>query len=79
MFGYSLPSEIIAKLLTPLNFLRSRRENKNITIGDVAYTLFLNTKGRLKDVSPELKIFLDFIGKNKVSYDSFIEILIDSE
>ena len=35
-----------------------------------------STKGKLDDVSPELKRFLDFVGKNKVSKgDSFIETL----
>ncbi|MBQ9388987.1 MAG: hypothetical protein IJU07_02295, partial [Synergistaceae bacterium] len=42
---------------------------------DGAYTVFLNTKGKQDDVSPELKRFLDFVGKNEVSEDSFIETL----
>ena len=50
-------------------------EDKSIALGDGAYTVYLNTKGRLNDVSPELKRFLDFVGKNKVSEDSFIKTL----
>ena len=50
-------------------------EDKDITLRDGAYTVFLNTKGRLNDVSPELKRFLDFVGKNEVSEDTFIETL----
>ena len=50
-------------------------EDKNIVLEDGAYTVYLNTKGRLKDISPELKRFLDFVGKNKVSEDAFIKTL----
>ncbi len=50
-------------------------EDKEIALGDGAYTVYLNTKGRLNDVSPELKRFLDFVGKNKVSEDAFIKTL----
>ena len=50
-------------------------EDKDIVLGDGAYTVFLNTKGKQDDVSPELKRFLDFVGKNEVSNDSFIETL----
>ena len=50
-------------------------EDKEIALGDGAYTVYLNTKGKLNDVSPELKRFLDFVGKNKVSNDSFIRLL----
>ena len=50
-------------------------EDKDIALGDGAYTVYLNTKGRLNDISPELKRFLDFVGKNQVSEDAFIKIL----
>ena len=50
-------------------------EDKDIALVDGAYTVFLNTKGKQDDVSPELKRFLDFVGKNEVSEDSFIETL----
>ena len=51
-------------------------EDKEIALGDGAHILYLNTKGKLDDVSPKLKRFLDFVGKNKVSKgDSFIETL----
>ena len=50
-------------------------EDKNIALNDGGYTVYLNTKGKLDDVSPELKRFLDFVGKNKVSDDSFIRVL----
>ena len=38
-------------------------EDKEIALNDGSYTVYLNTKGKLKDVSPELKRFLDFVGK----------------
>ena len=51
-------------------------EDKEIALGDGAHIVYLNTKGKLDDVSPALKRFLDFVGKNKVSKgDSFIETL----
>lgn len=50
-------------------------EDKGIALGDGAYTVFLNTKGKQDDVSQELKRFLDFVGKNEVSNDTFIEKL----
>ena len=51
-------------------------EDKDIELNDGAYTIFLNTKGKLDDVSPELKNFLNFVGQGKiVKGDSFIEIL----
>ena len=40
-------------------------EDKEIALGDGAYIVYLNTKGKLNDV----------VGKNKVSDDSFIKIL----
>ena len=50
-------------------------EDKDITLGDGAYTVFLNTKGTKQDVSPELKRFLDFVEKNEVSDDKYIKTL----
>ena len=51
-------------------------EDKEIALDDGAHIVYLNTKGKLNDVSPELKRFLDFVGKNKVSDDdSFIKAL----
>ena len=51
-------------------------EDKELGLDDGAYTIFLNTKGKLDDVSPKLKNFLNFVGKNKVADDdSFIKIL----
>jgi len=51
-------------------------EDKDIELNDGAYTIFLNTKGKLDDVSPELKNFLNFVDKNKVADgDSFIKTL----
>ena len=50
-------------------------EDKNLALGDGAYTIFLNTKGKIDDVSPELKRFLDFVENNQVSDDSFIKEL----
>ena len=51
-------------------------EDKQIALGDGAHIVYLNTNGKLNDVNPELKRFLDFVDKNKVSEgDSFIEKL----
>ena len=51
-------------------------EDKEIELDDGAYTIFLNTKGKLDDISPELKNFLNFVGKNKIADgDIFIKTL----
>ena len=51
-------------------------EDKNITLDDGGYTVFLNTKGKMNDVSAELKRFLDFVENNKVNdEDAFIREL----
>ena len=51
-------------------------EDKEIELNDGAYTIFLNTKGKLNDISPELKNFLNFVGTGKVAdEDTFIKIL----
>ena len=51
-------------------------EDKEIELNDGAYTIFLNTKGKLNDVSPELKNFLKFVGDGKIiENDNFIKTL----
>ena len=51
-------------------------EDKKLELDDGTYTIFLNTKGKLDDVNPELKNFLNFVDKNKVANgDSFIKTL----
>ena len=51
-------------------------EDKEITLDDGTYTIFLNTEGKLNDVSPELENFLKFVGKGKLAEgDTFIKIL----
>ena len=51
-------------------------EDKDIELNDGAYTIFLNTKGKLNDVSPELKNFLKFVGNGKIiENDNFIKTL----
>ena len=51
-------------------------EDKGIGLNDGAYTVFLNTEGKLDDISFELKNFLNFMCKNKVADgDSFIKTL----
>lgn len=52
-------------------------EDKEIELNDGAFTVFLNTKGKLDDVSPELKNFLSFIDNGKVidNNDDFVKIL----
>ncbi|MBR1438370.1 MAG: Rpn family recombination-promoting nuclease/putative transposase [Synergistaceae bacterium] len=51
-------------------------EDKEIELNDGAYTIFLNTKGKLNDVSPELKNFLNFVGNGNVAEsDIFVKTL----
>ena len=47
------------------------REDKSLALNDGAYTIFLSTKGKLDDISPELKAYLDFI-EGKASNDPFV-------
>ena len=50
--------------------------DKEIALDDGAYTIFLNTDGILNDVSPELKNFLNFVGKGQIAEeDIFVKIL----
>ena len=51
-------------------------EDKEIELDDGAYTVFLNTEGKLDDVKPALKNFLKFVSTGKVADDdSFVKIL----
>ena len=51
-------------------------EDKEIELNDGAYTIFLNTKGIINDVSSELKNFLKFVGTGEVvDNDTFIKTL----
>ncbi|MBR1438365.1 MAG: Rpn family recombination-promoting nuclease/putative transposase [Synergistaceae bacterium] len=51
-------------------------EDKEIELNDGAYTIFLNTKGKLNDVSTALKNFLKFVGNGKIADDdTFVKIL----
>ncbi len=51
-------------------------EDKEIELNDGAYTIFLNTKGKLNDISPELKNFLKFVDNGKIADDdTFVKIL----
>ena len=51
-------------------------EDKAIELNDGAYTIFLNTKGKLNDISPELKNFLKFVDNGKIADDdTFVKIL----
>ena len=50
-------------------------EDKNLELNDGTVTIFLNSKGKLDDVSPELKNFLDFVAGVKTEKDSFIDEL----
>ena len=49
-------------------------EDKNLELNDGAITIFLNAKGTMDDVSPELRAFLDFV-MGKTSDDPFIKKL----
>ena len=46
-------------------------EDKNLRLNDGAVTIFLNAKGKIDDVSPELKAFLDLI-MGRTSDDPFV-------
>ncbi len=50
------------------------KEDKDIFLGDGAVKIFLNTDGKLDDVSRELKAFLDYVA-GKESEDSFVRRL----
>lgn len=51
-------------------------EDKEIGLNDGAYTIFLNTKGKLNDISPELENFLKFVDNGKIADDdTFVKIL----
>ena len=51
-------------------------EDKDIELNDGSYTIFLNTKGKLNDISPELKNFLKFVDNGKIADDdTFVKIL----
>ena len=47
------------------------QEDKSLALNDGAYTIFLSTKGKLDDISPELRAYLDFID-GKASNDPFV-------
>ena len=47
------------------------REDKELPLGDGAAKIFLNAKGTMDDVSPELKAFLDYVAGQK-SDDGFV-------
>ena len=46
-------------------------EDKNLKLNDGAITIFLNAKGKINDISPELKAFLDLI-MGRSSDDPFV-------
>lgn len=46
-------------------------EDKNLKLNDGAVTIFLNAKGKINDISPELKAFLDLI-MGRSSDDPFV-------
>ena len=51
-------------------------EERSLMLDDGASTIFLNTKGRDKDIPPRLRAFLDLIG-GKTSDDEFVKRLED--
>ncbi|MBQ9389498.1 MAG: Rpn family recombination-promoting nuclease/putative transposase [Synergistaceae bacterium] len=51
-------------------------EERNLMLDDGASTIFLNTKGKDKSISPGMKAFLDFVG-GKSSDDKFVRRLED--
>ena len=50
------------------------REHRDLSLGDEAYKIFVNTKGNTDDVSECLKQFLDYLRNNKAS-NSFTQKL----
>lgn len=53
-------------------------ENPELSLQDGTTKIFLNAKGKIGDISPELKAFLDYIRKGEVGKDEFVKEL-DSE
>ena len=47
-------------------------EEKDLTLCDGTTKIFLNAKGIMNDVSPELKEFLDYVAGRKTD-DSFVK------
>ena len=56
-------------------FYNTCEEENGLKLNDGAYTIFLNAKGILDDVSSELKAFLDFMLGKIVDDDPFIKKL----
>ncbi|MBQ7734129.1 MAG: Rpn family recombination-promoting nuclease/putative transposase [Synergistaceae bacterium] len=50
-------------------------EAKGLDLGDGAYTIFLNAKGKTGKISKKLKAFLDFLRGKETPGDAFIEEL----
>ena len=50
------------------------REDPELTMGDGAARIFLNTKGTMEDVSASLRAFLDYVD-GRLSDDSFVQEL----
>ena len=50
------------------------KEDPELTIGDGATRIFLNTKGTMEDVSASLRAFLDYVD-GRLSDDSFVQEL----
>ena len=49
-------------------FEKTCREDKNIILGDEAYTIFLNSKGTMNDVDEDVKEFLAYIENTTDDY-----------
>ena len=67
-------SDVFGKGSHVYSFENFCREDKEISLGDEAYKIFLNAKGIQNDVSPELKAFLDYVA-GKESDDAFVKKL----
>jgi predicted transposase/invertase (TIGR01784 family) len=55
-------------------FKNTCQEDKSIILNDGAERIFLNTEGKLMDISEGLKAFLDFVAGRKTAY-SFVDKL----
>lgn len=57
------------------SFYNRCNEDVKLKLNDGAATIFLNTEGKIDDVSPKLKAFLDFMKGEPSEEDSFIQEL----
>ena len=68
------PFDAFGKGLHRYTFKEICQEEKTLQLGDGSTKIFLNAKGKINDVSKELKAFLDYVAGEKTE-DAFVEKL----